>query len=180
MLYSILLILVVCLLFTKEVRSEENILMIPDEAIRLRILANSDSAADQQLKIIVRDDVNAYITELVAPIVNIEEAREVIAEHIPEIEKVIEDTLKRENGDEQFKVEYSSNVTFPTKVYGNLEYPAGNYEAVQIRLGAGQGENWWCVLFPPLCFIDFSTELADTEESEEVEVEFFFLKWFGL
>lgn len=178
-LYSLLLVLVVCLLFTPEVRSEKNIQMIPDDAIRLRILANSDSVADQEIKIIVRDEVNAYITELVQHIDRIEVARAVVAANIPEIEVIIEATLKRENIIDDFKVEYNSNVDFPTKIYGNLEYPAGEYEAVLITIGEGLGENWWCVLFPPLCFLDFSTEAIDTEPVEEMEVKFFFLKWFA-
>ena len=169
--------------------------MIPDEAIRLRILANSDNEEDQRIKLLVRDEVNNYINELVATIDNIKEARHTIREHVPEIESIVEETLKKEQVDPTYSVKYRPNVEFPTKIYGNYLYPAGEYEAVLITLGDGVGQNWWCVLFPPLCFLDFSEdedqedeadEAADQalrqqeEEEAEVEVRFFLFDWLGL
>ena len=67
----------------------------------------------------------------------------------------MENTLKREGSKDSFQVKFSKNVKFPTKVYGNFIYPAGEYEAVLITIGEGEGANWWCVLFPPMCFLDF-------------------------
>ena len=130
--------------------------VIPKEAVRLRILANSDSDKDQALKRKVRDEVKAQIDGWVADLTSFEEARKVIQSHIPEIEKTVENTLKREGSKESFQVKFSKNVKFPTKVYGNFIYPAGEYEAVLITIGEGEGANWWCVLFPPMCFLDFS------------------------
>lgn len=163
--------------------------VIPDEAIRLRILANSDSDADQELKRMVRDEVNEVITEWVAEITDIEEARKLIEARIPEINEIVKEVLKGEGSSDSFKVEYGSNITFPAKLYGDYVYPAGEYEAVLITIGEGKGDNWWCVLFPPLCFLDFSngTTVAaeeDTEEEpqvaeEKTEVKFFLFEWFG-
>ncbi|WP_449355752.1 stage II sporulation protein R [Virgibacillus natechei] len=167
--------------------SEYDVEVIPDEAIRLRILANSDSEEDQELKRVVRDQVNEEITEWVAHITDIDEARELIESRIPKIEAIIEDTLQEENADNDFDVEYGSNVSFPMKLYGPYLYPAGEYEAVLITIGEGQGENWWCVLFPPLCFLDFEsgtsvaaeeTDETEEEEAEEAEVKFFLFEWF--
>lgn len=166
--------------------------VIPDEAIRLRILANSNSDRDQDVKRTVRDAVNANISKWVKDIADINEAREVIQAKLPEIKKIVSKTLKEEDKDQTFEVKYGPNVTFPTKLYGSFIYPAGEYEAVLITIGKGKGANWWCVLFPPLCFLDFangtsvakaSEEAPVKKEEKEVETKFFlfeFFDWLGL
>ncbi|MBJ7948022.1 stage II sporulation protein R [Bacillus toyonensis] len=145
--------------------------VIPKEAVRLRILANSDSDKDQALKRKVRDEVKAQIDGWVADLTSFEEARKVIQSHIPEIEKTVENTLKKEGSTESFQVKFGKNVKFPTKVYGNFIYPAGEYEAVLITIGKGEGANWWCVLFPPMCFLDFSSGTAVRKEEHVVKAE---------
>ncbi|MEZ2651662.1 stage II sporulation protein R [Bacillus wiedmannii] len=146
--------------------------VIPKEAVRLRILANSDSDKDQALKRKVRDEVKAQIDGWVADLTSFEEARKVIQSHIPEIEKTVANTLKKEGSKDSFQVKFSKNVKFPTKVYGNFIYPAGEYEAVLITIGEGEGANWWCVLFPPMCFLDFSSGTAVRKEEHVVKAEF--------
>ncbi|MGY0691211.1 stage II sporulation protein R [Virgibacillus sp. FSP13] len=175
----------------QQASSEQGYQVIPDEAIRLRILANSDSDEDQRVKRLVRDEVNQSIAKWVEDIADINEARRVIKGKIPEIEKIVAGVLEEEKGSQAFKVEYGENVTFPTKLYGDFLYPAGEYEAVLITLGEGEGANWWCVLFPPLCFLDFAngTTVAEAasadeeteivEEEDEVEVKFFLFEWLG-
>lgn len=126
---------------------------IPAEAIRLRILANSDSAADQAVKRHVRNAVSAELNRLLAEAKSIEEARRVLSERLPELTAVV----RRELQERGFMYDAEAElglVPFPAKVYGSRIYPAGNYEALLITLGEGKGENWWCVLFPPLCFAD--------------------------
>ncbi|PGK34866.1 stage II sporulation protein R [Bacillus anthracis] len=145
--------------------------VIPKEAVRLRILANSDSDKDQALKRKVRDEVKAQIDGWVADLTSFEEARKVIQSHIPEIEKTVGNTLKKEGSKDSFQVKFSKNVKFPTKVYGNFIYPAGEYEAVLITIGKGEGANWWCVLFPPMCFLDFSSGTAVRKEEHVVKAE---------
>ncbi|MEH7222185.1 stage II sporulation protein R [Bacillus sp. JJ1566] len=160
-------------LFIKET-SAQAAQVIPDEAIRLRILANSDSDKDQALKRKVRDEVNAEITEWVAELTSIEAARELIQERLPEIEKIVARVLEEENSNQSYTVDYGRNVQFPTKLYGQFLYPAGEYEAILISLGEAEGANWWCVLFPPLCFLDFSTGDAidaSDEEGKDVAIE---------
>lgn len=148
-------------------------LVIPDEAIRLRILANSDSKEDQELKRKVRDEVKAQIDRWVEDLKSFEEAREVIQSRLPELEETVANTLQREGSKEPFQVEFGKHVKFPTKMYGNFIYPAGEYEAVLITIGEGEGANWWCVLFPPMCFVDFSsgTAVQAKERSKEEIVE---------
>src|SRR5690625_4695016 len=102
--------------------------MITDEAIRLRILANSDSDEDQQIKRLVRDEVNAYISELVQSIDDIEEARNTIRTHVPELEAIVEATLEEAAIDPIYTVKYRSDVSFPLKMYDDYIYPAGEYE----------------------------------------------------
>ncbi|TQS72229.1 stage II sporulation protein R [Ornithinibacillus gellani] len=161
--------------------------VIPDDAIRLRILANSDSEADQRTKRLIRDQVNETISGWVAAIDDKEEAKQLIASRIPELNQLIGKELAAAGMDIAYEVEYDRSVSFPTKVYGNYLYPAGEYEAVLITLGAGKGANWWCVLFPPLCFLDFGNGIstadaaADISEQEEepVKVKFFLWEWLG-
>lgn len=136
--------------------------VIPNEAIRLRILANSDSEEDQALKRKVRDAVNAEITEWVQDLTSLEEARTTIKTGLPKIQKIAEQVVAAENETQSVKVDFGK-VEFPTKLYGQFLYPAGEYEAILITLGKGEGANWWCVLFPPLCFLDFSNGVAVSE-----------------
>ncbi|PLR85140.1 stage II sporulation protein R [Bacillus canaveralius] len=142
--------------------------VIPNEAIRLRILANSDTEQDQALKRLVRDAVNAEISEWVADLTSIEEARSLIQSRLPEIQKIAEEVVAREQSSQTVKAEFG-RVQFPTKLYGQFLYPAGEYEAILISLGEGKGANWWCVLFPPLCFLDFSNGVAVSEEEQTVK-----------
>ncbi|WP_096156343.1 MULTISPECIES: stage II sporulation protein R [Bacillus] len=169
-------------------------MVIPDDAIRLRILANSDNDEDQELKRKIRDRVNEEITIWVSDITSREEARSIIQGNIPEIEKIVEEVMKAEGLTQKYNVDFG-RANFPTKMYGRFIYPAGDYEAILITLGSGKGANWWCVLFPPLCFLDFSNGEATAtpfpdedeettekpivvdEEPEEVEVKFFFAEF---
>jgi len=150
---------------------EKSFQVIPDEAIRLRILANSDSERDQQIKRHVRDDVNEYIEELVKDIADIEEARALMDKNVPEIERIVKNALEEQKINQPFTVEYDSDVAFPMKVYDNYVYPAGEYEAILISIGEAKGSNWWCVLFPPLCFLDFSNGSTVAQSDEEVEYD---------
>ena len=146
--------------------------VIPNEAVRLRILANSDAPADQALKRAVRDAVNDQITTWVSDLTSFEEAKRVIAEHIPEIEQTVARIVREKKSDQSYTVTFG-RVSFPTKIYGSYIYPAGEYDAVLITLGKGEGANWWCVLFPPLCFLDFSTGEAvrSVEKQSEQQEE---------
>ncbi|MFD1359292.1 stage II sporulation protein R [Fictibacillus halophilus] len=168
---------------------------IPEESIRLRILANSNTPADQKLKRDIRDEVNAQITTWVDELSTLSEAREIIREQLPAIEKIVQNKLSEAGIEKTFSVELNK-VAFPTKMYGDYIYPAGQYEAVLITLGEGEGKNWWCVLFPPLCFLDFEngdavkenkegkSDKAETasaeeaDETEEIQTKFFVVELF--
>lgn len=128
---------------------------IPADALRLRIVANSDSDADQSLKRTVRDAVVIEVSKLVAGAHDATEARARVLQSLSAIRETALAVAQQHGYHYAVKADVGS-VPFPTKVYGNQVYPAGNYEALRITLGAGQGQNWWCVLFPPLCFVDIA------------------------
>jgi len=178
---------------------------IPEEAIRLRILANSDSASDQFIKAKVRDAVVETMNGWVNEPMSIEEARALLVSREEQLQQVVANTLTSFGYDYGFDTTIGQ-VEFPTKMYGQLVYPAGNYEALLITLGQGEGRNWWCVLFPPLCFTDAvageaagvktvsASEQAEAQEEQmeaadeasEIEVKFFIVElledigaWFG-
>lgn len=142
--------------------------VIPQDAIRLRILANSDSIVDQQMKRIVRDAIVAQMDKWVSGPHTIDEARQVVRNHLPEIEALVGETLQKYGYTYGYQIELAT-VPFPTKMYGDRVYPAGDYEALRVTLGQGDGQNWWCVLFPPLCFVDATTgEAAAVEKGKNV------------
>ncbi|MBM7690667.1 stage II sporulation protein R [Peribacillus deserti] len=146
--------------------------IIPSDAIRLRILANSDKKEDQDLKRMVRDEVNKEITNWVKDLTSKEEARQVIEGNQKRIQEIAENLVKKQGVKQDVKVKFGP-AKFPTKLYGQYMYPAGSYEAIVITLGDGEGANWWCVLYPPLCFLDFSngTAVSQSPMEEEEPVE---------
>ncbi|OAT79579.1 stage II sporulation protein R [Bacillus sp. MKU004] len=154
----------------QEITTAQEPMVIPQEAIRLRILANSDLEKDQNVKRLVRDEVNKEITKWVGNLTSQEEAKKVIKAGLPELQTIAENVVAAEGLDQDVKINFGK-VQFPTKLYGQYLYPAGEYEAVLITLGKGEGANWWCVLYPPLCFLDFSTGNAVRSPGFETTVE---------
>lgn len=147
---------------------KETEVIIPKEAIRFRVIANSNSSKDQQNKLIVRDSIQKQMTEDLTSTKNIEEARISITSNLNKYNNLIEKTLQKNNINSDFNINYGMNY-FPKKVYKGVTYEAGNYESLVITLGDGLGKNWWCVMFPPLCLL----EAEETEETTEVEYKFF-------
>ncbi len=123
------------------------------DLVRLHIIANSDSPADQQIKLKVRDAVLNYLNSYLESAADSEEAKRIVAAHAGELATVANQTLAANNFNYPAAVQLGT-FDFPLKSYGNLVLPAGRYEAVRILLGNGEGKNWWCVIFPPLCFVD--------------------------
>ena len=159
---------------------------IADKILRFHVLANSDSEADQNVKKQVRDAVGAYIEPYLLECENIEETRATVNDHMDEIIAVSKETLAA-NG---FTYGASAELThtdFPEKTYGDYTFPEGNYEALEITLGDGAGHNWWCVLFPPMCFTDSATSTSGkyTDQTPEKKVVVklksveLFKKWAG-
>lgn len=135
--------------------------------VRLHILANSDSVQDQQLKLKVRDAVIAYLTPHVKDVADAHAAKNIIANRQDELVLVAKKILAENGVDYPVAIQIGS-FEFPVRSYGSLVLPAGEYQAVRILLGEAAGQNWWCVLFPPLCFIDgTNTTLAPVTSVKE-------------
>ncbi len=138
---------------------------LAENIFRLHILANSDSEEDQTLKLKVRDAILNYMETLTTDMSDKQAVITLAKEHTQDFKKIAEQTIQ-ENG-----YSYSANIEignfyFPTKYYGNISLPAGNYDALKIEIGKAEGQNWWCSLFPPLCFVSVSSGVVD-EEGEE-------------
>lgn len=144
--------------------------VIPQESIRFRILANSDSPSDQWIKREVRDAVVEQMKNWADEPRSIDDARQLIGNHLPELETAVGKTLHSNGFDYDYRVELGM-VPFPVKVYNNQVYPAGDYEALRISIGAAEGQNWWCVLFPPLCFADSSMMAKKNNTAYAAEAE---------
>lgn len=142
--------------------------LIPDDAIRLRVIPNSNDTYDQEIKIKVRDKVQEEMYELLKDTKGVEEARSKIVLELPKIENEVKTLLEKENYNLGYNVSFGSHY-FPRKQYKGVTYDEGMYESLLITLGRGEGNNWWCVLFPPLC-------LMEAEESTEVEYKSFIVE----
>ncbi|MGE5626801.1 MAG: stage II sporulation protein R [Solirubrobacterales bacterium] len=136
------------------------------KVIRFHVIANSDTVQDQGLKLKIRDKILEYIGPKLKNSKSIEESRNILKENDNEIVAIAENVVKQ-NG-YSYKVNSSLiRENFPIKTYGNITLPQGNYEAYKIVIGKGQGQNWWCVMFPPLCFIDVTKGAVAYKETEE-------------
>lgn len=136
---------------------------IVNEIIRFHVIANSDSDEDQSLKLKVRDKVVEFVSSSLRNCESLDDARNFLISNKSEIESIAKSVVD-ENG-------YSYNVTstlsrenFPDKVYGDVVFPQGEYEAYRILIGEAKGQNWWCVMFPPLCFVDGTKEVVDSKK----------------
>ena len=136
---------------------------IVNEIIRFHVIANSDSDEDQSLKLKVRDKVVEFVSSSLRNCESLDDARDFLISNKSEIESIAKSVVD-ENG-------YSYNVTstlsrenFPDKVYGDVVFPQGEYEAYRILIGEAKGQNWWCVMFPPLCFVDGTKEVVDSKK----------------
>ncbi len=141
---------------------------LSDNLIRLHVIANSDSEEDQALKNDVRDAVIDYMKIKLKDVSELEQAIGIINENIDEIEKVAADKV-RESGKAYPVKAVLGKYPFPTKVYGDITLPAGSYQALRIIIGEGTGSNWWCVLFPPLCFVDVTHGTIPESVKEELK-----------
>ncbi len=135
--------------------------IIPDDAIRIRIIPNSNSEYDQSIKYKVKETIQNDMKNLLTNVKNIDDARNIIKNNLDGIQDNISKTLQKNEYDLPFNVNFGFNY-FPKKEFKGIVYKEGYYESVVVTLGSGLGDNWWCVLFPPLCMIE-------AEESTDLE-----------
>lgn len=135
---------------------------------RLHVIANSDTVSDQSLKYKVRDNVLSYMNNLCSNIKTKEEAIKIAKNHQDEFYKIAKQTIIDNGYDYDVKIKIGI-FDFPTKQYGDISFPAGSYDALRIEIGEAKGQNWWCVMFPPLCFVDMTSGIVPDESKETLE-----------
>ncbi len=166
--------------------------VLSQDLIRLHVVADSDSPEDQQIKLKVRDAIIEELESVMADLPDVESAKVYLQEHLPELEKIANDVLHSLNSGCQAVVSFAKEA-FPTREYDTFTLPAGVYESLRVTIGSGEGQNWWCVVFPNLCisatsdgFEDaavgagFSDRVTGTLSGQrEYKVRFFILDCFG-
>ena len=135
---------------------DSNYYVIPDDSIRIRIIANSDSFDDQYIKIKVKQLIEPVIEEDLSVSSSLNESRFIIKSNLNKYNSMISSYLIDNSYNDKFSINYGSNY-FPEKEYKGVKYESGNYESLVIKLGSGMGDNWWCVVYPPLCFVGEGT-----------------------
>lgn len=165
---------------------------IYNKVVRLHVIANSDSEEDQALKLAVRDAILEKVSSATENCRSREEAENVISSMLPEIVKQAEKTL-RDNGSDYRVSALIGKENYPTREYGDIKLPAGNYSSLRVMIGKAEGKNWWCVLFPPLCtgtakpddtliaagFTPGEVRILTDSESPEYVLKFRILEIFG-
>ena len=145
--------------------------IIPKESIRLRVIANSDYSKDQNLKKKIVKNLSTKFVET-NNLKNIQETRNYINKKLPEFTEIVDKTIKENNSDKNFKINYGKNY-FPRKEYKNVIYEEGEYESVVITIGDWNGKNFWCVLFPPLCMLDEDSNIEYSSLVKEIIDKYF-------
>lgn len=141
---------------------------IAEKILRFHVLANSDSKEDQRVKLLVRDAIGGMMESRLENAADLEASRQIVEENLDEIVRVAASTLKEEGYDYGVNA-YLSKVQFPEKTYGEYTFPEGEYEALEVVLGEGEGQNWWCVLYPNLCFRGSVYEVIDEDAKKELK-----------
>ena len=162
----ILLLALISIFYVYTTFKKEESVKIPDSAIRFRILANSNSPRDQKIKQDITDKMQEELYNLLKNTKNINEARQLIKTNMNNFDNLLSNEMK--------DIEYSYDIDygmheFPKKVYTGITYDEGQYESLLVTLGQGKGDNWWCVLFPPICLL----EAEENQDSKNVEYKFF-------
>ncbi len=158
---TIFLLLFICCSYfgvSKVIESKD---LIPEDAIRMRVIPNSNDTKDQDIKYKVKEKLEKDVFLSLRDVKGVEQARKQIQKNLPLFEQNISDVLEKENYTLGYQIHFGMNY-FPEKTYKGITYKEGEYESLVVTLGEGKGDNWWCVLFPPLCLIE-------AEESDEVE-----------
>lgn len=158
-----IIVIIIALVIGVLLYKKDDFVIIPNESIRIRIIANSDNIEDLVEKKRLKEQIEYDIYEITKDADSLEEARSLINDNLKNIDAII-----KNNVDLDYTIDYGINY-FPKKVYRGVLYEAGNYESLVITLGSGLGENWWCVLFPPLCLIEDNETTSDVEYKLYVE-----------
>ncbi len=150
-----------------EVRAQEAQRELAEEVLRFHVLANSDDEKDQQLKMRVKEAVLIYMKKHLSENADLVRTKDWVQKNLEEIKAVAEQELRKEGSEYKAEVKLEK-VMFPKKTYGDITFPAGAYQALRIEIGEAKGQNWWCCLYPNLCFIDAVHAVVPEEEKKEL------------
>lgn len=141
---------------------------LANSIFRLHVIANSDSEEDQNLKYKVRDCLINYMNTLTNDLNTKDEVIEIAHKHIDDFKKIAQNVVEENGYNYEVNVEIG-NFSFPTKTYGDISFPSGFYDALKVEIGKAEGQNWWCVMFPPLCFVDVTSGVVPEESKENLK-----------
>ncbi|MCI8962378.1 MAG: stage II sporulation protein R [Eubacterium sp.] len=141
---------------------------IAEQVIRLHVVANSDSEEDQQLKLEVKEEVVQMLRDELIQDTTVISAQQTLRDHLSEVEQVASDYIQRNGYDYEVKAELGT-CYFPVKQYGDMTFPAGEYKALKVNIGRHEGKNWWCVMYPTLCFVDSTYQIVPEESKEKLK-----------
>ena len=141
---------------------------IAGEVFRLHVIANSDTEKDQELKLKVKTRIVEYLKEILGEDAGLEETKEAVLTHLTEIEQEAENLIEEQGFDYPVEVVVEKTY-FPERTYGDCTFPAGEYEALKVKIGSAKGQNWWCVLYPSLCFLDDTYGIVTEEKKEDLK-----------
>ena len=162
---NVMLLALLGMQYVKNQRIQEQ---IAGKVLRFHVLANSDTAEDQNLKLAVRDAVGSRMAELLSDVPDREACEQVVEAHLPEIAETAQ-AVVREAGYEYEVHAAIEETEFPSKTYGKFTFPAGKYEALRVVIGEGEGHNWWCVMYPNLCFSGSMYRIDNDTNGEKLE-----------
>lgn len=161
-------VIAVTAIFLNQAKAEQIQKGIAGQVIRFHVIANSNNQEDQQLKLALKDYITSDMKETLKDSDSIEETRKIIKENLPKIEEKAENFIKEKGYSYDTEVKLAI-CHFPEKVYGDCSFPAGDYEALEIIIGSGRGRNWWCVVYPNLCFVDGTYAVVTEETKDELK-----------
>lgn len=159
---KVFIFILMVLVITSVYKKSNDSVRIPDSAIRFRILANSNSPRDQKIKEDIRDKMQKELYSLLKSSKSIDDSRKIINNNMTNFNNILQDSMK--NIEYSYSIDYGMHY-FPSKTYKGITYDEGNFESLLVTLGDGKGDNWWCVLFPPLCLLE-AEESTNTSNIE--------------
>jgi len=162
--FILIILVMIIMIFVYSNNKVDAEVIIPDGAIRVRVIANSNSLYDQSMKMKVKDYIEKNISTLLISVTDIDEARDIINSNISSLNNGIDNIFNDNNYNMDYNVNFGNNY-FPDKEYKGVIYKEGEYESLVVTIGKGEGDNWWCVLFPPLC-------LLESEDNNGSDVEY--------
>ena len=164
----IVLLLIIYFLVYSISYANSTISNLSNNLFRLHVIANSDSEEDQNLKYAVRDNLISYMNTICKNTTSKEDAVKIANNHINDFYMIAKDTAKKNGYNYDIKISIG-NYPFPTKTYGDISLPAGYYDALKVKIGEAKGRNWWCVMFPTLCFVDISNGVIPEDSKQDLQ-----------